>query len=248
MNAILATEPEAGVLSLCLNRPEKRNAFDRELYAALIEALERADRDAEVRVLLLSATGDCFSAGNDIVDFLAEPAQGRRTDPPLALLRAMRSCRKPIIAQVDGKAVGIGATLLLHCDLVYASDRAALVFPFVALGLSPEGGSTQLLPQLAGHIKAFEWLVLGEPCRAEAAAQAGLVNAVVPAHRLDETCLNAAKRLAALDPEAVQRSRAQLQRASGLELDTLMQAEMDQFEQLLEREAAQQALQAFVRR
>lgn len=237
-----------GVLRLCLNRPEKRNAFDRELYGALTDAIEWADSDPAVRVVLLSGEGECFSAGNDIADFLAEPEQGRRTDPPLTLLRAMRTCRKPIIAQVAGKAVGIGATLLLHCDLAYASERAALVFPFVALGLSPEGGSTQLLPQLAGHLKAFEWLVLGEPCRAEEAAQAGLVNAVVSADRLDETCLNAARRLAALDPEAVQCSRAQLQRASGSQLDALMQAEMDQFEQLLEREAAQQALQAFVRR
>lgn len=248
MNSILAKQYEAGVLSLCLNRPGKRNAFDRELYAALTSAIALADSDPAVRVVLLSGAGDCFSAGNDIVDFLAEPAQGRRTDPPLALLRAMRACRKPIIAQVAGKAVGIGATLLLHCDLVYASDRAALVFPFVALGLSPEGGSSLLLPRLAGHIKAFEWLVLGAPCRAEDAAQVGLVNAVVPADRLAEICLSAARRLAALDPEAVQRSRAQLQRASGPQLDALMQAEMDQFEQLLERDAAQQALQAFVRR
>ncbi|UTW12253.1 enoyl-CoA hydratase-related protein [Marinobacterium rhizophilum] len=248
MNAILVKQCEAGVLRLCLNRPEKRNAFDRELYAALTSAIAQADSDPAVRVVLLSGAGNCFSAGNDIVDFLDEPAHGRRTDPPLALLRAMRSCRKPIIAQVAGKAVGIGATLLLHCDLVYASERSTLVFPFVALGLSPEGGSSQLLPRLAGHIKAFEWLVLGEPCQAEDAVQVGMVNAVVPADRLNETCLSAARRLAALDPEAVQRSRAQLQRASGPQLDALMQAEMDQFEQLLEREAAQKALQAFVRR
>jgi enoyl-CoA hydratase/carnithine racemase len=244
----LIRQLEDGVLRLCLNRPDKRNAFDRELYTALTTAIEQADADPAVRVVVLSGTGECFSAGNDIADFLAQPEQGRRTDPPLRLLGAIRGCAKPVIAQVAGKAVGIGATLLLHCDLVYASESAALVFPFVALGLSPEGGSTQLLPQLAGHVKAFEWLVLGEPCRAAEAAQVGLFNAVVPAETLADICHKAARKLAALDPEAVRRSRRQLQHTAGPQLDALMRAEMDMFEQLLERDAAQSALQAFVRR
>ncbi len=248
MTEILTEQLEAGVLTLCLNRPEKRNAFDRKLYAALTAAIERADANPAVRVVLLSGAGECFSAGNDIADFLAQPEQERRTDPPLRLLGAMRRCAKPIIAQVAGKAVGIGATLLLHCDLVYACESAVLVFPFVTLGLSPEGASTQLLPQLAGHAKAFEWLVLGEPCRATEAVQVGLFNAVVTAHALADTCNRAASKLAALDPEAVQRSRRQLQRAAGPQLDSLMRAEMDVFEELLERDAAQSALQAFVRR
>ncbi len=239
---------EQGVLSLTLNRADKRNAFDRELYAALTEALQAADENPEVRVIRLRAEGDCFSAGNDIADFLVEPEQGRRTDPPLQLLQAMRACRKPIVAEVNGKAVGIGATLLLHCDLVYASEGSALMFPFVALGLCPEGGSTQLIPQLAGHVKAFEWLVLGQPCSASDAAQCGLVNAVLPVEQLSEQVSKAVARLAALDPEAVQQSRRRLQQASGEQLDALMQAEMDLFEQLLEGEAAQQALNAFVNR
>ncbi|WP_010324629.1 enoyl-CoA hydratase-related protein [Marinobacterium stanieri] len=237
---------EDGVLSLRLNRSDKRNAFDRELYSALTECLNAADLDVEVRVIRLSAAGDCFSAGNDIADFLAEPEQGRRTDPPLYLLRALRACRKPIVAEVHGKAVGIGATLLLHCDLVYASEGSALMFPFVALGLCPEGGSTQLLPQLAGHVKAFEWLVLGQPCAAEDAAQCGLVNAVLPADQLSQPVEKAVRKLARLDLEAVQQSRRRLQQASGDQLDAVMKAEMDLFEELLQREAAQQTLNAFV--
>ncbi|SIP98759.1 enoyl-CoA hydratase-related protein [Marinobacterium stanieri] len=237
---------EDGVLNLRLNRADKRNAFDRELYSDLTECLNAADLNAEVRVIRLSAEGGCFSAGNDIADFLAEPEQGRRTDPPLYLLRALRACRKPIVAEVRGKAVGIGATLLLHCDLVYASEGSALMFPFVALGLCPEGGSTQLLPQLAGHVKAFEWLVLGQPCAAEDAAQCGLINAVLPADQLSQQVDKAVRKLASLDPEAVQQSRRRLQRASGDQLDALMKAEMDLFEELLQQEAAQQALHAFV--
>ena len=237
---------EDGVLSLRLNRADKRNAFDRELYSDLTECLNAADLNPEVRVIRLSAEGGCFSAGNDIADFLAEPEQGRRTDPPLYLLRALRACRKPIVAEVRGKAVGIGATLLLHCDLVYASEGSALMFPFVALGLCPEGSSTQLLPQLAGHVKAFEWLVLGQPCAAEDAAQCGLINAVLPADQLSQQVDKAVRKLARLDPEAVQQSRRRLQRASGDQLDALMKAEMDLFEELLQQEAAQQALHAFV--
>lgn len=247
MSTLLQTLEE-GVLSLRLNRADKRNAFDRELYAALTECLHAADLNADVRVIRLSAEGECFSAGNDIADFLVEPEQGRRTDPPLYLLRALRACRKPIVAEVRGKAVGIGATLLLHCDLVYASEGSALVFPFVALGLSPEGGSTQLLPQLAGHVKAFEWLVLGQPCSAADAAQCGLINAVLSEEQLSEQVGKAVRKLAKLDPEAVQQSRRRLQQASGEHLDALMKAEMDLFEELLQREAAQLALNAFVSR
>ncbi|MBP0047436.1 enoyl-CoA hydratase/isomerase family protein [Marinobacterium sp. AK62] len=246
--SILEQTQDHGVLTLTLNRAQKRNAFDRTLYAELTAAVQAADQSAEVRVVHLRATGDCFSAGNDIADFLAEPESGRRTDPPLKLLRALRASRKPLVAEVDGKAVGIGATLLLHCDLVYASERAALIFPFVALGLCPEGGSTQLLPQMAGHVKAFEWLVLGEPCSAQEAVEVGLVNRVLPLAELAAEAARAVKRLAQLDAEAVQQSRRCLQRASGEQLDAIMQAEMDLFEQLLEREPAQQALNAFVNR
>ena len=238
---------DGGVLTLRLNRPDKRNAFDRELYAALTSALQEADQNVAVRVIRLGAVGDCFSAGNDIADFLAEPEQGRRTDPPLQLLRALRACRKPVVAEVVGKAVGIGATLLLHCDLVYASEHSALIFPFVALGLCPEGGSTRLIPQLAGRAKAFEWLVLGEPCLASEAAQAGLINAVMPLNDLSEKVDAVVRKLAALDPDAVQQSSLRLQ-DSGDWLDTIMQAEMDLFEQLLQGAAAQQALNAFVSR
>ena len=247
MNTLLQTR-EAGVLQLTLNRADKRNAFDRELYTALTRAIQAGDDDPEVRVIRLAAEGGCFSAGNDIADFLAEPEQGRRTDPPLKLLQTMRACRKPIVAQVHGKAVGIGATLLLHCDLVYASDESALVFPFVSLGLCPEGGSTQLIPHMAGHVKAFEWLVLGQPCSAQEAAQCGLVNAVWPVDQLSDQVDRAVTRLAALDPQAVQQSRRRLQLAAGKQLDVLMQAEMDLFESLLEGEAAQRALNAFVSR
>lgn len=239
---------ERGVLSLTLNRADKRNAFDRELYAALTVALQAADANPDVRVIRLGAEGSCFSAGNDIADFLAEPEQGRRTDPPLRLLQALRACSKPLVAEVNGKAVGIGATLLLHCDLVYAGEGAALVFPFVALGLSPEGGSTRLLPRLAGHVKAFEWLVLGQPCVAQDAAQCGLINAVLPAEQLSAQVDKVVSRLAALDSQAVQQSRRRLQQASGEHLDALMKAEMDLFEQLLQGDAAQQALDAFVNR
>lgn len=239
---------DAGVLTLRLNRPDKRNAFDSELYMALASALLAANDNPEVRVIRLTAEGDCFSAGNDIADFIAGPEQGARTDPPVQLLRALRACRKPLVAEVDGKAVGIGATLLLHCDLVYASERAALIFPFVALGLCPEGGSSQLIPALAGHVKAFEWLVLGEPCMAQDALQVGLINAVLPQDQLSDQVNKAVRKLASLDATAVQESRRLLKLAAGDQLDALMQVEIDLFEQLLDGEAAKQALNAFVNR
>lgn len=245
---MLLQELDAGVLYLTLNRAEKRNAFDRALYAALTEAIQQGDANPDVRVICITANGKCFSAGNDIADFLLEPEQGRRTDPPLKLLRALRNCRTPIVAQVHGKAVGIGATLLLHCDLVFASDVSDLVFPFVSLGLCPEGGSTEIVPKLAGHSKAFEWLVLGNSCSAKEAAEFGLINAVLPFEDLTNQVNQVLRRLAVLDPQSVQESKRLLKATADVQLDKVMQTEMDLFESLLEGEVAQQKLNAFIRR
>src|SRR5262249_22274086 len=157
-------------------RPEKKNALTGEMYLAMNEGLRQADTDADVRVVLITGTEDCFTAGNDLVDFAnAKPGE---TSPAILYLRTLAATKKPVVAAVSGIAVGIGTTMLLHCDLVYADSRARFQLPFVNLGLCPEAGSSVMLPGLVGHRKAAALLFFGEPFNAETARELGLVNEV----------------------------------------------------------------------
>ena len=150
MTDTLLVEREGGLLSVRLNRPEKKNALTRAMYSRLAEVLEQADADPDINALLISGSSQCFTAGNDIADFLEQPPSGLDS-PVFRFMRSLFECRKPVVAAVAGPAVGIGTTLLLHCDLVYVSADARLRMPFVNLGLCPEFGSSLILPRLLGH-------------------------------------------------------------------------------------------------
>ena len=170
---------EAAVMTITINRVEKKNSLTAAMYGSLADALDSAAHDAAVRVVVIQGHELIFSAGNDINDFLSVPPD--TSDAPVfRFLRLLSTFAKPLVAAVCGPAVGIGTTLLLHCDLVYAGDNAAFSLPFVNLGLCPEAASSLLLPQLMGHQRAAEALLLGEPFTAETALEVGLINRIVP--------------------------------------------------------------------
>lgn len=198
-----------GVLGIRFNRPAKKNALTAEMYKLLAEAIARAEADPAIQAVLFSGSGDSFTAGNDMGDFLAQPlATG--DSPVERFIKALAGARKVLVAAVHGAAAGIGTTLLLHCDLVFASHSASLSLPFVKLGVVPEAGSSLLLPRLIGHQRAMEMLLLGKPIDARTAQEFGLVNRVVDDDGLLPTALAAAETVAALPPEAVLQTKALL--------------------------------------
>ena len=193
---------------LRFNRPEKKNALTAAMYASLVDALMSGDSASEVAAHVILGSGGVFCAGNDIRDFLAT-AEGNAGlgEDVLRFIRLLPLIAKPLIAGVDGLAIGIGTTLLLHCDLVYASPRAQFSTPFLNLGLVPEAASSLLMPARMGYARAFEMLVLGNTFSAGHAREAGLVNAVVPSVELEAAVMEAAQRLAAMPPEALTAAR-----------------------------------------
>ncbi|MCB1550231.1 MAG: enoyl-CoA hydratase/isomerase family protein [Hyphomicrobiaceae bacterium] len=206
-----------GVQLIRLARPEKKNALTGAMYDAMSAALDRGETDDEIAVHVFIGSGGSFSAGNDINDFArrsSTPSGGIPT-PSLSFIRRLPVTTKPMIAAVDGLAVGIGTTMLLHCDLVYVSPTASLRTPFLDLGVVPEAASSLLIPQRAGYVRAFELLCLGQPCDAEAAVRAGLANAVVPQDQLEATALAAARRLADKPRDALMLSRRLLRGDNG---------------------------------
>lgn len=208
----------AGVLEIRFNRADKKNAFTEAMYVGIVEALERAEADASIRVILLSGEGGAFSAGNDLQDFMQNPPDlDDKADagPVMRFMRALSTTRKIVVAAVQGPAVGVGATLLLHCDLVLAADNVRLSFPFINLGLVPEFGSTLLLPQRIGYHQAAELTLLGEPVDAATAQRLGLVNRVVPLAELQEAAQGLAHKLAAKAPAALLLTKQLLKSAVG---------------------------------
>ena len=181
MTKDIRTELSYGTLTVTIARPTKKNALTDDMYDALADAIVRAEADVEVRTLLFQADGDTFTAGNDISDFVAQAERGHpKMKHATRFLRVLANASVPIIAAVQGKAVGVGATMLLHCDYVLLSKDAQLVTPFVNLGLVPEAGSSYLLPLRIGHARAFEMFALGEPLSADVAVAWGIANRVVP--------------------------------------------------------------------
>jgi enoyl-CoA hydratase/carnithine racemase len=208
----------AGVVEIRFNRPDKKNAFTEAMYAAISAALEGAEADPAIRVILLSGEGGAFSAGNDLQDFMQSPPDLEDqvdASPVTRFMHALSTTRKVVVAAVQGPAVGVGATLLLHCDLVVAADNARLSFPFINLGLVPEFGSTLLLPQRIGHHQAAELTLLGEPVDAATALRLGLVNRVVPLAELPETARGLSRKLAAKAPAALLLTKQLLKSGSG---------------------------------
>jgi enoyl-CoA hydratase/carnithine racemase len=231
---------EGAIQILRLNRPEKKNALTAAMYAALAEALNSANANDEVAVTVIFGQPGIFCAGNDIADFLAA-SQGGAILHGFAFLKALVERDKPLIAAADGPAIGIGTTLMFHCDMVFASPSAVLQTPFVDLGLVPEAGSSLLGPRVLGHARAFELLVLGAPWSAEQAKEAGLVNAVVPSEELESTTLQAAEALAKKPREGVRLAR-RLLRGDPASLKSRMEEEGALF---LERIKSDEAAAAF---
>ncbi len=206
----IQTELAGGVLTVTLARPEKKNAITQAMYAALAEATRRARTDDAVRVLLFRSEGDSFSAGNDIADFIAIGSQGEGQvidAPVFHFLRALADLDKPAVAAVRGRAVGIGLTLLLHCDMVVVAEDALLSAPFINLALAPEAASSMLLPAVLGHQRAFEVFALGEPIDGRTAVAWGLANRAVPADQVDAVAAELAGRLAARAPNSIRKTK-----------------------------------------
>ncbi len=199
---------QGAVQELTFDRPERKNALNLAMYRHLAEAVTEAAGDREVRVLLLTGAGGCFSSGNDLVDFVQSGEVAGDESPLVRFMQALLAFPKPVVAAVDGVAIGIGTTLLLHCDLIYASPRSEFKLPFVQLGVCPEFASSYLLPRLVGHARASEWLLLGRAFRAAEAAAAGLINEVVEAPL--EIARARALQLATMAPAALRRTKALL--------------------------------------
>ncbi|HZQ73403.1 MAG TPA: enoyl-CoA hydratase [Burkholderiales bacterium] len=234
-----------GIARIALDRPEKKNAFTADMYRQLGEALAAADAAAEVRAVLLHGTRECFSAGNDLADFLKPRAPGEEPATS-ALFRALPGMKKPVVAAVAGPAIGIGCTLLLHCDLVFAAENARFQLPFVPLGIVPEFGSTLLLPLLAGYQRAAELLLLGEPFTAAQARDAGIVNAVVPVAEVLELAERKARALAALPAESLRLTKALLKSTQRGALEMRIAEETRIFAERLNSAEAKAAIKAFL--
>ena len=232
------------VLTIEIARPEKKNALTQAMYTAMADALAAANTDAGVRAVLITGQPGIFSSGNDIEDFMQRPPQG--SDTPVArFMQALLDCEKPVIAAVTGGAVGIGTTMLLHCDLVYVSDEARLAMPFVSLGLVPEYASSLLLPALLGHVKAAEKLMLGEPFSGSDAVECGIANAVLPAGELVNHARRMAERFNALPPAAVRETKRLMREPHKARIREVMAAEGALFASRLRSPEAVEAFQAF---
>ena len=236
---------EQRVLSVVFSRPKKKNAFTIDMYRGLVEALKTAQSDSKTRVVLFRGEGEVFTSGNDIADFIQDPPKDS-DHPTIQFLHALVDFEKPIIAAVDGPAIGIGTTMLMHCDLVYASQRAMFRMPFVPLGLVPEGGSSLLLPAIAGPQAAAELLLLGESFSSERAHQLGLVNEVVPNEALYEKALSRAVSLTQLPPSALVASKNLLRKGHRSVLHTAIDAEAQIFAERLTSPEAMEAMTAFM--
>ena len=244
MTEFIQTRREGAIVSIALNRPEKKNAITAAMYGALAAALNRAATEEGVRVLLLHGLGGAFTAGNDLADFAAAPP---RTDdgPASRFLREIAHFEKPLVAAVEGVAVGIGTTMLLHCDLVYAAPQTRFALPFVNLGLVPEAASSYLLPRIAGWQRAAELLMLGEAFGAEEALAAGMVNAIVAPERLLQTAMEAAQKLAGKPPFALRQTKRLMKQAQVDHIDRAMRDEARVFAQCLQSPEAKEAFAAF---
>ncbi len=243
----ILTHAEAGVMTVTLNRVDKKNSITSDMYAALADALQQAEADAAIRVLVFQGHATIFSAGNDIGDFLHRPPSGADS-PVYRFLRGIAGFSKPLIAAVCGPAVGVGTTMLLHCDLVYAGDNAAFSLPFVNLGLCPEAASTLLLPQMLGYHRAAEALLLGEPFMAEAALEVGLVNRVLPPTEVNDYAQTQARKLATKPISALIETKRLLKKGQAALLLQQMADEGETFRRLLVEPAAREAFTAFMER
>jgi enoyl-CoA hydratase/carnithine racemase len=235
---------DGAVMTIRLARPEKKNAITTAMYTAMAEAMETAESDDTIRVIVFLGSGGAFAAGNDLKDFLENPPQ-EESAPVFRFLNALLNATKPIVAGVEGVAVGLGTTLLLHCDLVYVTANARLQTPFVNLGLTPEAGATYLLPRFLGHVRAAEMVMLGEPMDGETAVRLGLANALLAPEELEDKVLSTARALAEKPPAALRATRALL-KANHPQVEAAMNAEAAEFTARLRSAEAKEAFSAFL--
>lgn len=240
----ILTHTEEGILTITLNRVAKKNSLTGAMYAAISDALEAAAADPVVRVAVIQGHETIFSAGNDIGDFLKAPPSA--DSPVIRFLRVISSFPKPLVGAVCGAAVGVGTTLLLHCDLVYAGDNAAFSLPFVNLGLCPEAGSSYLLPRLMGHQRASEALLLGDPFTAETALEVGLINRIVPPAEVHALAHRQAQRLAAKPMASLVASKRLMKQEQAAPVAARIDEEIAIFGRMLREPAAKEALTAFM--
>ncbi|MDE2147191.1 MAG: enoyl-CoA hydratase [Burkholderiales bacterium] len=240
-----------GVATIEIARPEKKNALTVAMYQAMADALAAAREDAAVRAVLITGQPGIFTSGNDIEDFMKRGTGGEGAgsdaldSPVFRFMRALLDCDKPVVAAVTGAAIGIGTTMLLHCDFAYVSDEARLAMPFVALGLVPEFGSSLVVPQLMGHRRAAEKLLLGDPFTPEQAVECGIANAVLPAAEVVGHARRVAERFNQLPPGAVREAKRLLRGPQREQMLQVIRTEGEGFTRRLKSPEAMEAFQAF---
>jgi len=232
------------ILRIQFNRPQKKNALTPAMYDALREAIERANDDTSIHVITLTGSGDSFCAGNDLNTFLSDPG----SDAAARFIMAIAAAQTPIVAAVNGVAVGVGVTMLLHCDLVYAAEDAKFNFAFIDLGLLPEAASTYLLPRMLGYTGAAELLMLGEAFTADKACECGIVNQVVKADALADLAQSKAAQLAEKPPEALRQTKMLLRRGSAKAVEETMALELGLIGERLVSDEVRGIMQAFFER
>lgn len=247
MSEQVKTELSDGVLVVTLERPDKKNAITGAMYNAMSDALERADTNPAVKVVLLQGAGDSFTAGNDLGDFAAQSkSNSDEPSPAFRFIQAVAKASKPLVAAVQGNAVGIGTTVLLHCDLVYLAENARLITPFVNLALVPEAASSWLLPARIGHVRAYQMFALGEPIDAAGAVAAGLANAVVPLGELKQTAMAAAIMLSKRPAGALAATKKLMREFEKIQAQIGIESEL--FKERLKTAEAREAFAAFAER
>jgi enoyl-CoA hydratase/carnithine racemase len=241
----ILTHTDAGVMTITFNRLDKKNSITSSMYAAMADAVAQAAADPAVRVVVFQGHESIFSAGNDIGDFLNQPPTTQES-PVFRFLRGIATFEKPLLAAVAGPAVGIGTTMLFHCDLVYAGDNAAFSMPFVNLGLCPEAASSLLAPRMFGYHRAAEALLMGEPFFAEAAQEVGLVNRVVPPTEVNGYAQAQARKLAAKPLTSLIATKRLMKGGDQQAVLQKMDEEGQSFGRMLREPAAKEAFGAFM--
>ncbi len=245
MSDLVLTRVDGGVLIITLNRPSRKNALTGAMYTMLAEAIECGEQDRTVRVILLTGAGESFCAGNDLEDFARNSPPVDGGGPAATFMRVLFHCDKPVVASVQGHAVGIGTTMLLHCDLVYAGESACFQLPFANLGLCPEYASSLILPRLVGTVKAAELLMMGEPFSAREALDYGIANQVVNDNQLTDFVRERCQHLVAQPPGAIRATKRLLREPQRQQAVDVMAREIALFEEGLKSAEFREAATAF---
>ncbi|QTH63829.1 enoyl-CoA hydratase [Psychrosphaera ytuae] len=246
MSEILVSKSN-GVMTITINRLAQKNALSLAMYQAMTEALVDLERSDDLHAAVITGSAECFTAGNDLNDFLKGGAL-TEAHPTVIFLRTLVGLTKPLIAAVAGPAIGIGTTMLMHCDLVYAANNTVFQLPFSKLGLCPEAGSSHILPAQVGRVKAFELLVLGDKFDADEALRLNLINQVVDAEEVLTIATKRAEQLAQLPSQSVKASKGLIVDSNKTQLNEVISAELKYFEHLLGSEESKQIIASFFKK